>query len=264
MGDGTRRVAACAAGLAAAAAATLAGAPAHAGAWPQPAGDTLLILKFEGGDADRGFDLGGGAQRIPHLRDDDVALYAEHGITSRLTFQGQAAYTTGEDQFIRYSGAGQTQFGLRYTLLELGGGRTVASVYVGAIAPGQGRNADYALPNQGDWSGEFRVLVGHSWGWNGRNVFVDGQAARLVRSQLADETHVDLTGGIESGPWLLLLQNYDGEAETRPVSSRWYKVEAGVVRRFGPWRVQGGWRQTIAGRNTPEEGGPVVALWRRF
>ena len=62
----------------------------------------------------------------------------------------------------------------------------------------------------------------------------------------------------------MLLQNYDGEAETQPVSSRWYKVEAGLVRRLGPWRVQAGWRQTVAGRNTPEEGGPVVALWRRF
>ena len=259
MGKAGRGVAAGAFALALAA-----GGSARAGAWPQAPGDTLLILKFEGADANRGFAVDGRAAPIPHLRDDDAALYVEHGITPRLTFQGQAAYTFGEDQLIRYSGIGQTQFGLRYTVLELDGGRTVASVYVGAIAPGQGRNADYALPNQGSWSGEFRVLLGRSWGWGGRNVFVDGEAARLVRSDLADETHVDLTAGVESGPWLLLLQNYDGEAETRPVSSRWYKLEGGVVRRFGPWRLQGGWRQTVAGRNTPEEGGPVVAVWRRF
>ncbi len=45
---------------------------------------------------------------------------------------------------------------------------------------------------------------------------------------------------------------------------RWAKVEAGVVRSFGAWRVQAGWRSTVAGRQTPAEDGPVLALWRTF
>ena len=254
------------AALAAAMACAAGAAPrqAWASAWPVPAGDTLAVLKFEGANTGEAFDRKGDRVSIPHLRDDDVALYAEHGLTSKLTFQFQGGYTWGEDQFIRYSGMGPTQFGLRYTFGQWGGGRTVASLYVGAIAPGEGRNAEYSLPNQGDWAGEVRLLVGHSWSWRGRNLFVEGEAARLVRSQLADETRVDLTAGAESGPWMVLVQSYDGQADTRPVSSRWAKVETTLVRRLGPWRLQGGWRQTVAGRNTPAEGGPVLAVWRSF
>ncbi len=251
------------ASLAAAACLLIAGRAA-AGAWGQPAGETLAILKFEGADAGEAFDHRGERTPFAHLRDDDVALYVEHGLTSRLTFVGQAGYTGGEDQFIHYSGVGPTRFGLQYALGVWGGGRTTASLYVGAIAPGQGRNAEYALPDQGDWAGEVRLLVGHSWGWRGRNLFVEGEAARLVRSELADETRVDLTAGAESGPWLVLVQSYAGQADYDPVSPRWLKVESTLVRRLGRWRVQGGWRETVAGRLTPADGGPVVAVWRRF
>lgn len=237
---------------------------ARAGAWPAPAGQTLAIVKFEGAETGQAFDRKGQRVDIPHLRDDDVALYAEHGLTDRLTLQLQGGYTWGEDQFIRYSGMGPTQFGLRYALLRLGGGRTVASVYAGAIAPGEGRNAEYALPNQGDWAGELRLLLGHSWSWRGRNLFVDGEVARLFSSDLADETRVDLTAGVESGPWLVLVQSYDGQADYDPVSPRWAKVESTLVRRLGRWRLQGGWRQTVVGRLTPADGGPVLAVWRSF
>ena len=94
---------------------------------------------------------------------------------------------------------------------------------------------------------------------------MDVQAGYLVRSAFADETRLDLTFGYEVAPkWLVLLQNYDGDAMTSGRDPRWAKVEAGVVRRLGSWRVQGGWRATVAGRLTPAEDGPVVALWRTF
>ena len=46
--------------------------------------------------------------------------------------------------------------------------------------------------------------------------------------------------------------------------ARWLSVEASLVRDFGDWSVQAGWRQTVAGRETPLTRGPVLALWRRF
>jgi hypothetical protein len=235
---------------------------AHAGAWPTTPGETQVILKYEGEQASQAFDPKSGQVAIPHLQDDDVAVFVEHGLTSQLTFQGQAAYTWGEDQYIRYSGAGPTQFGLRYAVFD--SGRTVASVYVGAIAPGQGRNAEYALPNQGDWAGEVRLLLGQSFDLRGSNLFFDVEAARLFRSQLPDETHVDLTAGLESGPWMGLVQVYAGQADYDPVSPRWAQTELSLVRRFDHWRVQGGWRQTVAGRESPVGGGPILAVWRRF
>ena len=145
------------------------------------------------------------------------------------------------------------------------GGREVLSVYAGAIVDGDGRNAAYLPPGKGDHDGEFRVLYGRSAKLFGREGFVDVQVARLVRSAFADETHLDLTVGYEvARDWLLLLQNYDGDAATHGPDPRWAKVEGGVVRRFGDWRVQAGYRATVAGRLTPAEDGPVVALWRRF
>ena len=139
------------------------------------------------------------------------------------------------------------------------------SLYVGGTAPGVGRNAAYARPDQGRADGEVRLLYGRSALLFGRETYVDLEAARLVRSELADETRVDLTLGREVvTDWLVLVQGYAGEADTRPVSARWLKLELGLVRRFGSWRVQGGWRQTIVGRNVPVEGGPVVAVWRTF
>ena len=237
---------------------------AAAGAWPEPPGETLAILKYEGSQTGEAFDRHGDRVAIPHLRDDDVALYVEHGLTRRLTFEGQGGYTWGEDQYIRYSGVGPTRFGLRYQVWSGGGGRSTFSVYAGAIAPGEGRNAEYSLPNQGDWAGEIRGLFGRSWGWGARNVFIDLEVARLFRSELAHETRVDATAGVESGPWLVLVQSYAGQADYDPVSPRWAKVETTLSRGFGRWRLQGGWRQTAAGRLTPADGGPVLALWRRF
>lgn len=245
--------------------ALLAAPSAWAGAWPMTAGATQVILKYENGRASDAFDAGGDRVVVPSLADDDLSAFVERGLTSRLTLQAQAGATRGDDGFVENTGRGPFSLGLRYALLVTNRGRQVVSLYVGGTAPGVGRNADYARPNQGRADGEVRLLYGRSALVFGRETYVDVEAARLFRSQLADETRLDLTVGREvRTDWLVLLQSYAGEAQTKPVSARWMKLELGLVRRFGDWRVQGGWRRTVAGRNVPVEGGPVVALWRTF
>lgn len=252
-------------GLAVGAALALAGSPAWAGAWPMAPGVTQAILKYEDGRASDGFDADGSRVAIPHVADDDLSVFVERGLTSRLTLQGQVGATRGDDGYVENEGRGPISLCLRYTFLVQAQGRQVFSLYVGGTAPGVGRNADYAHPDQGRADGEVRLLYGRSALVFGREGYVDVEAARLFRSDLADETHVDLTVGYEARRnWLVLLQSYAGEADTRPVSARWLKLEAGVVRRFGSWRVQGGWRSTAFGRDVPVEGGPVVALWKTF
>ena len=161
-------------------------------------------------------------------------------------------------------GRGPISAGLRWTPYVGAGGREVLSVYAGAIVDGEGRNAAYLLPGQGDHDGEFRVLYGRSAKVFGREGFVDVQVAYLSRSAFADERHLDVTIGYEVAPkWLLLLQNYDGDAMTRGPDPRWAKVEGGVVRRFGTWRVQAGYRATVAGRLTAAATASSSAKTRR-
>ncbi len=96
-------------------------------------------------------------------------------------------------------------------------------------------------------------------------MFVEVQVARLVRSGLPDETHVDATAGVTvAANWQLFLQSYNGRADSSPIAPEWSKIEASVVRKLGRWSLQAGWRETVWGREDPITGGPVVAVWRRF
>jgi hypothetical protein len=95
--------------------------------------------------------------------------------------------------------------------------------------------------------------------------FTDLQVARLKRSGLADETRVDVTLGLRpKDHWLIMAQAYAGNADSTPAGSRWRKGELSVVRDLGAWSLQAGWRQTLSGRETSADHGPVLAVWRRF
>ena len=236
---------------------------AVAGAWPEPAGETQLIFKVEDEQAGAGFDPGGNRVSIPHLSDDSLSVFMEHGITDRLTLQGKAGLTEGEDQFIHYHGRSPIELGLRYALVKRS--KWVVSLYLGGVYDGVGRNAGYALPSQGNSDVEARLLVGRSFHVKGHPAFLDLEAARLVRSGLADETHVDATFGVTVvRNWQVFLQSYNGRADSRPIAPEWSKLEASLVWTLNRWSLQAGWRQTVWGEEMPITGGPVVALWRRF
>ena len=236
---------------------------ARAGAWPIPDGKTQAIAKYERQAADEGFTPEGQLVAIDHREEENLSLFVEHGLTSRLTLQAKAGVTRGHDRFVRYEGRGPLELGLRYAVFA--SDRTVAVVYVGATQAGAGRNAGYAAPGRGEADLEARLLLGRSGVVRGREAFVDVQVAHLSRSGLSDETRLDATLGVRPARnWLLLAQAYGGEAQSRPVSSRWLKTELSVARSFQRWSVQAGWRQTVAGRETARDQGLIVAVWRGF
>jgi hypothetical protein len=234
-----------------------------AGAWPMPKGEGQVILKYERMEADEAFDLDGSVVPLFPRTDETLSAWVEYGLTRRITLQAQAAYTQGEDPFIAYDGRGPTQLGVRATVLQTR--RTVVSVYAGGTLAGEGRNADFAAPSQGDGDLELRLLAGRSGVWRRRSVFVEGQVARLARSGLPDETRIETALGIDVTPrWQLLVQTYGGRADGGDDAPLWTKGEVSLVRRAGPWRFQAGWRHAYAGRNVPLERGPVLAVWRTF
>jgi len=236
--------------------------PAHAGAWPVTPGETLAIVKYERAQADEAFDADGDRVAIPERLDESVSLYVERGLTGRLTLQGKLGWTRGEDSAGDYDGRGPVELGLRYALLR--GDRSVVSLYLGAALAGEGRNAGYAAPGAGEADLEARLLAGRSLTLGGRPAFAEAQIARLDRGGLPDETRLDLTFGVEPRDgWLVLAQAYAGQADGA-AGARWLKLDLSAVRRLGPWRVQAGWRRSLAGRSGPAEQGPVLAVWRTF
>ena len=242
------------------------GTPVVAGAWTQPKGRSQVIVKAEYMRAGRGFDPAGVLADLPAERRDAVAgVFAEYGLTDSLTVQFKGDWQSGEDAFVEFEGRGPVELGVTWQAWRSGG--SAVSLYAGYAYGGEGRNAGYAQPGQGEEDWEVRVSAGHSfasgWGPIPARTFVEVQAARRMRQGLPDEVRVDLTAGARVGEdWMVLAQAFGGQADEG--GARWLSVETSVVRDFGDWSVQAGWRQTVAGRETPEASGPVIALWRRF
>lgn len=240
--------------------------PALAGAWPMPDGETQAIAKLEWMRAEQGYDPDGALAPLPAPREETVAsLFVEHGLTDRLTLQLKGEWQSGRDAFVDYAGWGPTEIGLRWQ--AWGDERTSVSLYLGHAFAGEGRNAGYAAPGAGEGDWEVRLLAGRSAQvrrLGGRPAFVEAQAARRFRQGLPDEARLDLTAGLDLDTrWTILVQGYGGQALDGAEAS-WLNGEISVVRRWGDWRLQAGWRHHLAGVETPAQGGPVVAVWRRF
>lgn len=247
------------------AAAALAG-PAFAGAWTQPKGHGQVIVKFEAMNASKGFDPSGVLQPLAVDRRDTVlGAFAEYGLGEGLTLQIKADWQSGEDQFVDYEGRGPLEIGVTWQAWR--DDNTAFSLYAGYADGGQGRNAGYAPPGQGDQDWEVRASFGgsldQSWGFIPEGSYVEVQAARRMRQGLPDETRLDLTAGSRFRPeWLMLAQAYGGQADDG--GPKWLSVETSLVRDIGDWSIQAGWRQTVAGRETPASAGPIIGVWRRF
>lgn len=239
---------------------------AQAGAWPMPKGEGQVITRYERQTADQAFDGKGAGVPIEPRWDESAIAFVEYGLTDRITFQGKVGYARGANAFAGYEGATPVELGLRWMAVRRG--RTVVSLYGGAISPGEGQNAVYVSRKPSDGELEARLLVGRSERYWRRPVFVDAQLARLWRFGAANETRLDVTMGVDlTRDWLLLAQTYGGETDGAGDGLRpgWVNGEFSAVRRFpGGWRAQLGWRTASQGRDTTAGAGPVAAVWRRF
>lgn len=235
---------------------------AQASAWPQPKGQGQVIVKYEAMRAEK--TLGPDGRREPMYAprvDRGLSMLIEYGLTDRLTLQAKGEWQSGRAAFLDYEGRGPVEVGARWQVAEGQGG--TLSVYAGYALAGQGRNAGYADPGQGEQDWEVRIMAGQSrerW-------FGDIQLARRWRQGLPDEIRTDLTLGYHlSDDWTAMGQVFAGraDAERRAGDAAWVSAELSAVRHLGPWSGQLGWRQTVAGRMTPVAQGPIVAIWRRF
>ena len=239
---------------------------AEAGPWALEDGRSQVILKYEDMRASDGFGPTGEQVPLTGARSDrSLGMLAEYGLTDRVTLQVKTDWQSGEDATLSYEGRGPIEIGATFQVWR--NDRSAVSIYGGYADGGDGRNAGYAAPGVGQNDWELRTSLGHAFD-GGRRLgptrsFVDVQIARRMRDGLPDEARADFTFGAHYGDnWLVLGQAFGGVSDGD--GARWLSVETSVVRHLGLWSVQGGWRQSVAGRQTPVANGPVLALWRRF
>lgn len=243
-----------------------AGTSAFAGAWNLPRGQGQAIVKYEDMRADQSFVTGGKIDLAAERVDRAASLLVEYSLTDRLNVQFKGDWQSGRDDYANYEGRGPIEIGARWQAWRDDSG--VVAIYGGYAQAGSGRNAGYAPPGAGDHDWEMRLLAGRSIdgsgvNWAPRRSFVEAQVARRWRDGLPDEVRVDLTAGVHLGEtWMVMAQGFGGAVDDD--GARWLSVEVTAVRDLGVWSLQGGWRQAVAGRDTPVAGGPVIGIWRRF
>ncbi|MDV2449598.1 hypothetical protein [Xanthomonas hortorum] len=202
---------------------------ALAGAWTQPQGDTLVIVKALHSDGTGWFDDShhrGDFGNNGRSRQDQLNVYVEHGLSDKLSFIGNFYFTevgfnndepvNGAPGRARRSTTGfaDQEIGLRYALPGAADDVWRSSVQALVSIPAYGRSKTYHPNNPGrdpalglgDYGLELRYSRGRGYTLGGRNGYVDlGGAVRLRGSAASDEVRVDASTGLSLTPsWLLL------------------------------------------------------------
>jgi hypothetical protein len=255
----------------------------YAGAWTSDAGHGQVIVTTSFFQTTENFDKSGAAQKFGNngrFRQFMVESYLEYGLTRRATLIVKAPA-----DFLDYSNDYGAQHSAGFGDLEIAcRGRLnspesswAVSGQVTAAFPAYSERRNPAPGNhQEDLEG--RLLVGHSLN-RLHHAFWDAEAAYRFRSGApADQVRADLTGGLDLTPRLMLLgQTFliFGLRNGAPVAAitnpnaqsdfDLYKVQASlVIRLWHGTRLQAGWNDAFAGRNTGQGHAAILAIWKTF
>lgn len=274
-----------------------------AGAWTQPQGDTLVIVKALHSDGRGWFDDGhhrttfGDGQEFDgngRSRQDQLNVYVEHGLTEKLSFIGNFYFNdvgfSNHDavngrQKTTTTGFADQEIGLRYALPSAQDDVWRSSLQALVSIPAYGRSKTYHPNNPsansdpalglGDYGLELRYSRGRGYTLGDHNGYVDlGGAVRLRGSAASDELRVDASTGLSLAPsWLLLgelnviqgLGNGRGNFVATGTNYDLTKLQLSTLYTApGGSQWQVGYQQPVMGRNTGAAGGPFVAAWWRF
>lgn len=240
-----------------------------AGAWPQKKGEGLTIITtlYDRADRSRGND-----REIVddgYFYKDEISLYAELGISDRLTAVARIAWQDvrrrdGID-FDNATGLSASELGMRWATIQ--NNNSVISLQATALIPGQGENVSNRPLGDGGQAWEIRALWGLAFS---ETVFTDTQLAYRWRDAAnLDEARLDATIGWRPREnWLLMGQAFAvTSAETgrpgRPAFDQ-LKLQVSAGRQVGRAEYHLGVFATPAGRNTIEERAVFLSVWRRF
>lgn len=248
----------------------LTAAPASAGAWTRPAGSGLTITTA----SHHAFALSNPDAAFSKI---ETAIYAEYGLTDRLTVVGRVARETRFRRSVSQiskagatytlslntvsQGWGELEAGLRLNAFQHRG--WVVSTQVSAVrSPTDLENGLRARPV---WGSDARILLGRSLG--GR-MFADAQLAHRSRFVEGEaEQRMDLTFGVRPADrWLVMAQTYSAWGERSGGSSYeshrlHISVTAPVADRLS---LQFGATNSFYNDGLAPERAYMLALWREF
>jgi hypothetical protein len=219
------------------------------------------------------FDRKGRSRARGPYRKQDLQIFAEYGLTQRVTVVASTALQridARDEERSRRSGLGRSEIGARARIVQTG--PWIAALQASAIIAGAKRKEGYAAVGETDHQIDVRGLVARSFELFGRPAFWDLQAGYRMRGgDPADEIRLDLSLGIRPSPrWLVMAQSFNtiglgGWAGPHPLRQRIHKVQgAAFFDLTQSLTLYGAAFATPLGRDALDERGAVVGLGYRF
>ncbi len=247
--------------------------PVRAGAWPQPEGDTQIIVSVTHTLAHRTFDETGNAVSRGRFKKIETQVYLEHGLTDRVTLIGEAARSTDKSEAF-----GREFTDTEFRRLELGAraylftwDETLYSVDAIAVLNAASSGDDPADSQSGDIDVEVAVNTGVPITFMGLSGFSAQRYAYRHRPGVRPAVATaDVTLGLNWRPdWITMLKSENEYSIGRSPSPRghyWFsKAELAVVHRLEPgFAIEAGTFRTFVGRNVLKETGIKLAFWYEF
>ena len=255
----------------------------HAGAWNQDAGHCQIILTSSFLQTSNGFDASGanrpfGSQGL--FRQVSFNPYVECGLTRQnalvLNLNAPLLLYINHYGSSNSAGLGDVEVGWKRRL-NTAESKWAISGQVITLFPAYPADRNPAPGNHQE-DVEARFLIGRGGRWVRHQVFWDAEAAYRYRSgPPADQFRADLSGGFNLSPrWMVLGQAFviQSLGNGAPFSTSnpnaqsdfdLYKTQLSVVTRIArSTKIQAGWCDAFAGRNTGSGHTFVLAIWKNL
>ncbi len=262
-----KRPQAFAARLALGGAGTILGSTAPCAAFLQPEGAFQTISATSYSGFSRRYDARGRLQRAATFSKTALDLSASYGLSRTVTLVGEASSDQLAPRYVDERGAALTWSGMAGARLALW--QTDDAIISVQVMGGVGRTRTDDNVGRVGFMADARLLAGRNFTLAGLPGFADVQAGyRLAAPGSASELRLDATLGLKPDPAFTLLGQiftaYSAEQATLPASWR-VKAKTSIVWQVSEsWFVQAGAFSTLAGRNTAQENGGTLSVWRRF
>jgi hypothetical protein len=237
-------------------------AAASDAAFLQQEGSSQLISNSTVSGFSRDFDAKGRLVRSGTFSKTSLDVFAAHGLTSTITLVGAVSTDRLLPKFATDPGASTTwnaMAGVRAPLWQSDGG--IISVQALAGAGSEMRGSGFIA--------EARLMAGRNLSIGTIPGFMDVQIAwRQNAPGARPELRLDATLGLKPDDRFMLLAQLfaaQGFAHAGQKQSLRVKAQFGVVWHVGEtWSVQASAFHTVYGRDTGQEAGATLGVWRRF